>query len=145
MSLIPSVESFIKANIYNSFSKEGEEPKYKSSVAIIYNSKGEILLGKSLSDDDRNDKWCFIGGGIDKGEKASEAAVRETKEEAGIEISIVKNLGTLISSKPSVCFFECKYIKGDINFNHEYSDMKWFKSTPKDLYEPNKSFIKWKK
>ncbi|WP_255574499.1 NUDIX domain-containing protein [Halobacillus sp. Nhm2S1] len=30
------------------------------------------------------DVWCYIGGGIEEGEKAWEAALREVKEETGI-------------------------------------------------------------
>ena len=35
--------------------------------------------------------WEFIGGGIDRGETASDALVREAKEEAGLDLSIVGN------------------------------------------------------
>ncbi|MFJ6208363.1 NUDIX domain-containing protein [Lysinibacillus sp. NPDC092081] len=31
------------------------------------------------------DAWCYIGGGIEKDESAWEAALREIKEETGIE------------------------------------------------------------
>ncbi|WP_269898340.1 NUDIX domain-containing protein [Lysinibacillus sp. JK80] len=32
-----------------------------------------------------NNVWCYIGGGIEEGEMAWESAVREVKEETGIQ------------------------------------------------------------
>lgn len=38
-------------------------------------------------------KWSFVGGKVDVGESLSEAALREVREEAGVEASLVGILG----------------------------------------------------
>lgn len=53
----------------------------------IFNTKGELFLQKrSKTKDIQPDKWdSSVGGHIDLGETALEAACREAKEELGIE------------------------------------------------------------
>jgi len=42
-------------------------------------------------------KWATVSGFIDKHESAEEAAVREVKEETGLETRVIENWGTIIS------------------------------------------------
>jgi ADP-ribose pyrophosphatase YjhB (NUDIX family) len=52
-------------------------------AAVI--SENKILLVK-----ERGDGWTLPGGWVDPGESPSEAAVRETKEESGFDVSAVR-------------------------------------------------------
>jgi len=52
-------------------------------AAFIVNSRNEAFLIKRA--DSRQDHWQFPQGGVDKGETAQEAVLREVKEETGIE------------------------------------------------------------
>jgi len=56
---------------------------------VIVNEKGEILLGKRI----KTGQWTLPGGKVEKGETYEETIVRETKEETGLDIEIVKTLG----------------------------------------------------
>ncbi|MDP3056999.1 MAG: class I tRNA ligase family protein [bacterium] len=56
---------------------------------VVVNEKGEILLGKRI----KTGQWTLPGGKVEKGETYEETIVRETKEETGIDIEIVKTLG----------------------------------------------------
>jgi ADP-ribose pyrophosphatase YjhB (NUDIX family) len=58
-------------------------PKIDVRAAII--SENKILLVK-----ERGDDWTLPGGWVDPGESPSEAAVRETKEESGYDVSVFK-------------------------------------------------------
>jgi ADP-ribose pyrophosphatase YjhB (NUDIX family) len=58
-------------------------PKIDVRAAVI--SENKILLVK-----ERADGWTLPGGWVDPGESPSEAAVRETKEESGYEVSAVR-------------------------------------------------------
>ena len=58
-------------------------PKIDVRAAVI--SENKILLVK-----ERGDGWTLPGGWVDPGESPSEAAVRETKEESGYDVSAVR-------------------------------------------------------
>lgn len=58
-------------------------PKLGVGVIIIHNQR--VLLGKRKSTHGEG-AWCFPGGHLEFGESPIECAVRETQEEAGIEI-----------------------------------------------------------
>jgi len=61
---------------------------------IIFNKKGEILLGRRHPDPDKADsafrsagEWSLPGGKLEWGETFEEGAIREVKEETGLDIS----------------------------------------------------------
>lgn len=54
------------------------------------------------------DRWQFPKGQIDKGEKTTEAALREVKEEGGVETKILEKIG---SSSYFYVFEDTKYFK----------------------------------
>src|SRR4030095_7643786 len=58
-------------------------PKIDVRAAVI--SENKILLVK-----ERGDGWTLPGGWVDPGESPSEAAVRETKEESGYDVTAVR-------------------------------------------------------
>ncbi|MFB4314760.1 NUDIX hydrolase [Actinomadura sp. 21ATH] len=68
-------------------------PKANSLVpsvnVVVTNDNGEILLIRRTD----NDNWAVPGGAIDLGESVSQAAVRETREETGIECEITGIVG----------------------------------------------------
>jgi mutator protein MutT len=53
----------------------------------IFNEKGEVLLQKRGD----SNKWGFPGGAIELGETPQMAAIREVKEETGLDV-VVNNL-----------------------------------------------------
>lgn len=55
---------------------------------IIPDDEGRILMIKQVHEG--NNIWMVPGGGIEAGENAKEAAVREVLEETGLEIQIKK-------------------------------------------------------
>jgi len=58
------------------------------NVAVV-NGRGEILLIRRSD----NDNWALPGGGVDLGESLTQAAVRETQEESGVDCEITGLLG----------------------------------------------------
>lgn len=84
--------------------------------AIILNADGRVLLIR----DTTNGNITVPGGGVDEGESAEEAVVREAMEEAGIKVTPVKVLdknfydvkmnykGEEFISKRVEYFFMCK-------------------------------------
>lgn len=62
-------------------------------VAIVEN--GQILLTK------RSDfaVWCLPGGALEDGESLAQAAIRETREETGLEVQLTRLIG--VYSRPN--------------------------------------------
>lgn len=60
-----------------------------SVTVVALNDAGEILLVHKTD----NDLWALPGGGVDVGESAPDAAVRETKEETGIDVEVTGLVG----------------------------------------------------
>lgn len=130
--------------ILNGFEK-AQKIELKSAVAMVFNEKGEILLGKSKAKDDRKGKWCFPGGGIDKGENALQAAIRELNEEAGLTSTVISQVVFIHPAKPHVGFVVLKSESKQeiIPLEEEFEEMKWFstKKLPKDLLSINMEII----
>jgi len=63
------------------------------TIAIVEN--GQILLTK------RSDfaVWCLPGGALEDGESLAQAAIRETREETGLEVQLTRLIG--VYSRPN--------------------------------------------
>jgi 8-oxo-dGTP pyrophosphatase MutT (NUDIX family) len=62
---------------------------------VVTNDKGEILLIRRTD----NDNWSLPGGAMDLGESLSQAGIRETKEETGIDCEITGLVGIYTDPK----------------------------------------------
>jgi nucleoside triphosphatase len=69
-----------------------DEKKYPNVIVgcFIIDSEGKILLAKSRK---WNDKYTIFGGHVEFGEEIKEAVVREAKEETGLDVKIIGELG----------------------------------------------------
>jgi ADP-ribose pyrophosphatase YjhB (NUDIX family) len=67
---------------------------------VVTNDAGEILLIRRSD----NDNWAVPGGGIDLGESVAEAAVRETREESGIDCQITGLVGIYSDPKHVILY-----------------------------------------
>lgn len=55
----------------------------------MFNERGEVLLQRRGD----SNKWGFPGGAIELGETPKMAAIREAKEETGLDVAIGKFIG----------------------------------------------------
>ena len=99
--------------------------KRRAAVAIVV--KGDkVLMGLASSSDFRYGKWCFIGGGIEPGESPMEAAERESREEAGIEVVSRTGEAYIVDDNQAIVYVVCDYVDGELKPNHEFFEMAWF-------------------
>jgi 8-oxo-(d)GTP phosphatase len=71
--------------------KEASQAKEKVAAGgIVMNDKAEVLMVHRAHYDD----WSFPKGGVDKGETIEQAALREVREEAGLECKIIRQLSS---------------------------------------------------
>jgi len=71
---------------------------FLSAAAIVINENNEILLIKGP-----HRGWEMPGGIVELGESPAQAAIRETKEESGIDIELIKFCGIFQNIEDSIC------------------------------------------
>ncbi|MGM0641588.1 MAG: NUDIX hydrolase [Thermotogota bacterium] len=121
---------------------------------VILDDKNRILLQRRKD----NNSWSLIGGSMEPGETFEETAIREAKEEAGIDINSLKPI-KVFSGKE----MHHKYPNGDEVYNvasiflvtsytgeiivndHESHEHKFFdiKEIPSKLNPPDAIMIKY--
>ena len=94
-----------------------------SAAAIVLNDRNELLLIKGP-----RRGWEMPGGQVEEGESIQQAAVRETKEESGIEIEIIKFCGIFQNVERSICntLFLGKAIGGQPTTSPESLEVGFF-------------------
>ena len=72
------------------------KPTQPRQVALaIVEEAGRWLVNRRLSADALDGLWEFPGGGIHNGESPANAAVRECREEVGLQVEPIGSLATL--------------------------------------------------
>lgn len=102
------------------------------AVTSIVTNKGKILLlKKSPKDWNYPNKWSFCSGYAKEFQSAEDNALREVKEETGLDAEIVKK-GKIFEIKDSkskktwiVVPFLCKVNSRNIKLDHENTEFKW--------------------
>lgn len=111
-----------------------------SVTAAIRNDAGDILLIHKID----NDLWALPGGGHDAGESLTDTVVREVKEETGLDVEVLRLVGTYtnphhvmvyddgeVRQQFSLCF-EAKWVGGQPREDgSETKEVRWV--TPTDL------------
>ena len=104
--------------------KTNTTPKHIVSAAtIVLNSKNELLLIKGPKRG-----WEMPGGQVEEGESLTAAAIRETKEESGIDVEILKFCGIFQNVEKSICntLFLAKPIGGTPTTSPESLEVGYF-------------------
>jgi ADP-ribose pyrophosphatase YjhB (NUDIX family) len=65
----------------------------KLAVAVVIERNGSILLGRRAGSTRNPGKWSFPAGFVERGEQVELAALRETKEETGLDLTLGPLLG----------------------------------------------------
>jgi len=105
-------------------------------VGVLIRSEDNYLLVKRASEPDAG-LWSIPGGLVEIGERAAEAAVREAKEETGLDVEIAGILGVVDkierdeSSKVKYHFVIVDYIAapkgGFLRASSDAEEAKWVK------------------
>lgn len=115
-----------------------EQKQLTIVVALVTNERGEVLLAKRHQPDipEIHNKWEFPGGGIEFGETPEQALLRETKEETGLDVKIVRLLPKVYSNmwdwpegkkQVLILAYECKAVDGQLDSSdEEIAELKYF-------------------
>jgi 8-oxo-dGTP diphosphatase len=99
-------------------------PKHIISAAtIVINEQNEILLIKGP-----RRGWEMPGGQVEEGESLKDAAIRETKEESGIDIEVLKFCGVFQNVNRSICntLFLAKPLGGQLTTSPESLEVGFY-------------------
>lgn len=109
--------------------------------AAIFNEKGKILLMERAD----GSGWCLPCGWVEANERPVDAAVREVREETGLEIE-VKQLVGVFTRKASLkngphtmiaVVHLCEIIGGKLTLSHEGLALKYWPIDDMDNWHPN--------
>ncbi len=105
-----------------------------------------LVMKRSESDSDDPGHWDLPGGGIRYLEKPLDAAFREAKEEAGIEVRIVNILdmwGKVFEGDWSIeSLVEAEHVSGEVTLSKEHSEYRWVSKQELKEIEPKASNLK---
>ena len=100
----------------------------KVAVAtIITDDNGHILLVRRAIEPGYG-KWVFPGGYVDRGEEVQVAAVREAREESGMEVRLERLLDIYSYSgrAPVIIVYEARVIGGCLGCDDEGLEARFF-------------------
>ena len=96
------------------------------ACTIVQNENKIVLLRRGIAP--QKGKWVMPGGYVDRGERVESAALRETREECGLDIGITGLHGVYSYSGyvPVVIVYLAEYISGELSPRDETLEAGWF-------------------
>lgn len=119
------------------------KPQFTIGVfVVVFNEQKQILLCRRRD----FDFWNLPGGGLETDETPWQGAVREVKEETGLEIKIIKLSGIYSKTEKNeiVFCFIGQPVDGQIELNEEVREIKYFSfdTMPSNLLPKHRERIK---
>jgi ADP-ribose pyrophosphatase YjhB (NUDIX family) len=73
-------------------------------------------------------KWVFPGGYVDRGEEVRMAAIREAREEAGLDVQIERLIGiySYAGRTPIIIVYAATVLGGELAVDEEGLEAQWF-------------------
>ncbi|MGW1197292.1 NUDIX domain-containing protein [Streptomyces sp. NPDC002536] len=107
-----------------------------AASAVVVDQAGRILLQRRRD----NGMWALPGGAMNIGESLADCAVRETKEETGLDVEVTGIIGTYsdprhvfayddgeVRQEFSICFLARPVPAAqELMVSHESTDVRWF-------------------
>jgi len=131
---------------------------YTADVYVVYEDK--VLIRKH----DKYDLWCAVGGHIELGETPEQAAVREVKEEVGLDVTLCDshmsyrgahagqtelipplflNIHAINDTHRHISFvYAARATSGDITPENETDEWRWFTRAELDADETLRDHVK---
>ena len=104
-----------------------------STTAVVTDNEGRIVLVRRKD----NDLWALPGGGMELGESIEDTAVREVKEETGLDVVITGLVGIYtnpnhvieytdgeVRQQFSLCY-STTLTGGELHYDSESTDITW--------------------
>ena len=94
------------------------------AFAVIFDEQRRVLLCHRRD----MDAWNLPGGGIEDGETPWDAAIREVREEVGLEVEVARLAGVYWKpeTRELVYNFECRIVSGTPGLSDEADEVGYF-------------------
>jgi len=102
-----------------------------SAGAVVFGPRGKAILLRLTAED----RWCLPKGTLEAGETAADAAVREIREECGLEVRLGPPLGSNHyehyrpkdgrNYRKTVTYFTAKRIGGAVRLEPGFDSSRW--------------------
>lgn len=108
-------------------STPGDGPRPPIAAAVIVDAGRVLLVRRKVKEGSLS--WQFPAGAIEEGESAGQAAIRETREETGLEVSEFKPLGERVhpNTGRTMIYVACNVESGTARVidDEELDDVAW--------------------
>ncbi|HMN30735.1 MAG TPA: NUDIX domain-containing protein [Caldilineaceae bacterium] len=103
--------------------------------AVIYDESGQKVLLTRRTD---NGRWCLPGGGMELGESAAEACIREVWEETGLQVTVRRLIGIYTTPHRIIEYangsrfqyasfsFEAEVVGGELGLSNETTAFAYY-------------------
>ncbi|MDI3386449.1 NUDIX hydrolase [Streptomyces sp. B-S-A8] len=119
------------------------------AAAIVVHEGRVLMVRRRVSEGQLS--WQFPAGEVEPGEPREDAAVRETKEETGLDVAAVKLLGERVHPKTGrlMSYTACEVIAGTayVADTEELAELAWAtrgeipQYVPYGLFEPVQDYL----
>jgi 8-oxo-dGTP diphosphatase len=119
------------------------------AAAIITDGDRVLMIRRRVAEGELS--WAFPSGGVEEGETASEAAVREVKEETGLTVEAVSVLGSRVHPNTGrhMSYVACRLLGGvaAVEDADELAEVEWVtladipQLVPYGLYGPVQRYL----
>ncbi len=120
-------------------------------IGVYIRKDNKVLFGKRKGGHGAGE-WCAPGGKMDMNESPEECAIRETREETGLEINSVQQIGITndIWTDAGTHFITISFVadwkggEAQLTEPDKFEEWRWFswESLPEPLFLSTRNFIK---
>jgi ADP-ribose pyrophosphatase YjhB (NUDIX family) len=121
-----------------------------SASVIVRNGAGDLLLLRRPD----SGRWTIPTGGLKKDETLTQCAVRECREETGLEIEVISLVGVFSDPRHVIAYadgevrqpvntcFSARVIGGDLTTTDEASELAWVQPASLEDYDIHPSILR---
>jgi ADP-ribose pyrophosphatase YjhB (NUDIX family) len=122
-----------RTDYYNDPDAPAANSVVPSTTAVVTDEHGRIVLIRRRD----NDLWALPGGGMELGESIVDTAVREVKEETGLDVEVTGLIGVYTNPRHVMAYtdgevrqqfslcFTTHLLGGDLLADSESTDIAW--------------------